>query len=713
MDVLKRLSRQKKPTASIREIKPAGQTQPPQAGAETPNITPVTDEKPTAPSIAGNTTFYTHLAGGQMRLLEICPGEYPEPVSCSLLRVDASGPNISYVALSYCWGDGKEVERVQIDGQQFAISAHLYQGLRRMRSSRASQYIWVDAICINQADDDEKSQQVQQMGAIYDRAQRTIIWLGETGAQQPTCRRDKTGVCTRLELSAFEHPLAVPTMRRKFETDETYSRQDASWMRVWWKRLWVIQEFAASRSDPLVLVGPHAISWDSFAELRWGKQSDRRPLFLRLRAGRTKDYPFARQPLYDLLWDTVVDFECEQPRDKIYALLGLVDDSEKPLEIDYRKPCELVYAEAAVYLIKKHQTVDVLLDKTPRLARGGVALWIPRWRSMQPKWYGKAMDGYSACSYPPDVKLDFRRIRSRKGLGTQPVKSSPCLCMGRAHLTLRCLQFDRIAIRHKWEVPSGFAIRWDDSGDVMFKRDPHGIPKETYRKSERRRRMVRPVITEHLRSTQLEKDLREELKNELWTPRELLKALKFDAHTKNRLDLDRYPHMGYLMLEYIFNGSRRLIDMFDDVPEHPSPHAQKAKETAQMLGLAKNEAVLRDLEVAFSWEEVFQLKTLYFETSQKSQLELLHGGSRYTVPIEGATRVLFSTEGGFTGLGPAQVEPGDEVVVPFGSSRPWVLRNHGDHHVFVGDAVVPGIMSGRLQNLYEDGLVDAEDYTLR
>lgn len=71
------------------------------------------------------------------------------------------------------------------------------------------------------------------------------------------------------------------------------------------------------------------------------------------------------------------------------------------------------------------------------------------------------------------------------------------------------------------------------------------------------------------------------------------------------------------------------------------------------------------------------------------------------------------TTDGFIGFGPEDVSDGDVVVAPFGSSRPWVLRSHGDHYVMLGEALVPGIMSGRLSDLYEEGVVEAEEFCIR
>jgi len=77
-------------------------------------------------------------------------------------------------------------------------------------------------------------------------------------------------------------------------------------------------------------------------------------------------------------------------------------------------------------------------------------------------------------------------------------------------------------------------------------------------------------------------------------------------------------------------------------------------------------------------------------------------------------RDFFSTETGWTGLGPESLEVGDIVVVPFGASRPFILRSCADEDgcfFLIGDAVVPGIMSGQYMN--EQRNSPAQDYYLR
>ena len=658
------------------------------------------------PSLSSNGTFYVdELESNQFRVLEVHPATYDEPVKCSLHLMNVNSLVMKYDALSYCWGDSNELCILNLDQSDgFVVSVHLYQALRRLRLHKRTRYIWVDAICINQANDREKGMQVQQMSTIFGRAERTVIWLGELDALAPNCRKGQDGICTGPKLLAiehFEHPRAVEFIRAKLAADERYSLQKAHRMIVWWKRLWVIQEFAASRGSPRVLIGPHAIDWDFFASMRWGNmEPGTEPLPLRLR----KSGPhLVRQSLYTLLQETVTDFDCKFGGDRIYALLSLVNDDDHGIKVDYAKTEEYAHAQAAFYLVSKYNTVDVLLDKTDRLRKPDLATWIPIWSRVKPLEDAKGHEPYTASNYHPHVKLSFRYPRSISVVES-PVKDtmSSCQCTSRAELTLRCLLFERISTK----IDLSTFARWEKHEVVAWnKEQPWKLTTKQFFEDMGPYCVAFGIQPSAMTMKQTEKHVEHELKyrKDAHILRVILDALKIDYSTQPPLDLKRFPNVGYLMLEYIYNGSKRLIRELETEPLEPGDRLVPMLITAIDFGLEPNKAVLRDLKLAYKWEDQF-ISSLYIA---KDAID----NSR--VPKSGTERVIFSTDSGFTGLGPPRLEVGDEVVVPFGSSRPWVLRSHGDHHVFIGEAVVPGIMSGRLQGLHEEGEIEAVDYVLR
>ena len=89
-----------------------------------------------------------------------------------------------YGALSYTWGPPGDAHTILLNGQPFPIRQNLYDALQQVQSSKLiDQYLWVDAICINQGGDadalHERSLQITRMTQIYEQATRILVWLGK------------------------------------------------------------------------------------------------------------------------------------------------------------------------------------------------------------------------------------------------------------------------------------------------------------------------------------------------------------------------------------------------------------------------------------------------------------------------------------------------------------------------------------------------------
>lgn len=84
-----------------------------------------------------------------------------------------------YIALSYVWGDPSLTEEIIVDGHKIPITYSLYSALRQFQCDAfGEETIWVDALCINQADDAEKSAQIRNMREVYHNAGNVRVWLG-------------------------------------------------------------------------------------------------------------------------------------------------------------------------------------------------------------------------------------------------------------------------------------------------------------------------------------------------------------------------------------------------------------------------------------------------------------------------------------------------------------------------------------------------------
>ncbi|OTA06113.1 ABC transporter [Trichoderma parareesei] len=117
----------------------------------------------------------------EIRMLHLECGSGSSLPQCTLHRVSLrSDPPPKYEALSYTWGDENDRREIAVNGYIVDVTVNLYSALRRLRLENETRVLWIDALCINQTDLDERSQQVQLMRNIYTLCDRTVIWVGET-----------------------------------------------------------------------------------------------------------------------------------------------------------------------------------------------------------------------------------------------------------------------------------------------------------------------------------------------------------------------------------------------------------------------------------------------------------------------------------------------------------------------------------------------------
>lgn len=102
------------------------------------------------------------------------------------LRVVSLDDSPEYTALSYVWGeppDSQDSQEITVNQHDFPVWENLYSALRHMQYETIQPAIWIDAICIDQKNTNEKNDQVPRMGHIYSSAKCVLIWLG-TGDQK-------------------------------------------------------------------------------------------------------------------------------------------------------------------------------------------------------------------------------------------------------------------------------------------------------------------------------------------------------------------------------------------------------------------------------------------------------------------------------------------------------------------------------------------------
>ena len=152
------------------------------------------------------------LKDDNIRLLCLLPSENESAIlQCKLLDYSLrSDTRIHlYEALSYVWGNQDVTLPIQVDGLEFPITINLHAALSCLRDHSFPRIIWVDAICIDQDNLQERAYQVQLMAKLYSKAQRVIVWLGEEtedteGALEDLRRAANQGFAGSLEKEAMQ-----------------------------------------------------------------------------------------------------------------------------------------------------------------------------------------------------------------------------------------------------------------------------------------------------------------------------------------------------------------------------------------------------------------------------------------------------------------------------------------------------------------------------
>lgn len=123
--------------------------------------------------------LYKHLQreSSEIRLVRfIEPSEPAAPIQLELCCTSLNDAH--YSALSYVWGEVTTTIQISIDGNPFDIGTNLYDALKQLRDNGFRSWLWVDSICIQQSDPEEKTWQVGQMRAIFSGADHVYVWLG-------------------------------------------------------------------------------------------------------------------------------------------------------------------------------------------------------------------------------------------------------------------------------------------------------------------------------------------------------------------------------------------------------------------------------------------------------------------------------------------------------------------------------------------------------
>lgn len=324
--------------------------------------------------------IYTKLDSStdSIRILVLEPRSHSNRIICSLEVVGLDSPP-QFEALSYVWGDESKRKNILVNGTTISVTENLEAALRHLRTDSEPRRLWVDAVCICQKNNDEKSSQVRQMGKVYSSAEQVLLWLGES---------------TSETIDAFQYMRSKQNISWPGdwdrETDFSGLKSLLSLLeRPWFQRVWVIQEITLNEKV-LMACGSDCINFNAFEPCvsalwkffkDWGNYPFQNPAVLgfwcatRLIDIRKK---FQSGPVcYETLLETASHCRATNVSDMVFAFRAIADDRPVP-EPDYTKPVEEVYTETAIALLCNGESLDFLaLGGIARQETSKLPTWIP------------------------------------------------------------------------------------------------------------------------------------------------------------------------------------------------------------------------------------------------------------------------------------------------------------------------------------------------
>jgi Heterokaryon incompatibility protein (HET) len=412
----------------------------------------------------------------EIRLIELLPRasnssdqieRFPQ---CNLIHVSLL-EEPEYIALSYTWGDPQDTQPITVGHRSVAVTRNLYSALGHLQNENTARFIWIDAICINQLDNEEKCWQVQFMRSIYQRATFVCIWLGPAntatdkamdvlhsvgikarnlgldGSQGPqilmeamkqwrklACQPSSTDAQSkRVDLGSPEGTVEdgaslTGDLKELYHTISGCCKQENLFpveglnnlfTRLWWSRIWVLQELALARCAVFVCGTKwlnrccftaafnsfKALSYALQHQIAFGKATptlyqksvatatfDGRPTLILDMWATQRHSPL---PLLALLRITCNEgakalgtfkkhhhLDATDPRDKIYGLLGLAADRDQlkdfGIQPDYTRPCRELYISITIAMLRQGYLSVLSLSQFPK-TQIGLPSWVPDW----------------------------------------------------------------------------------------------------------------------------------------------------------------------------------------------------------------------------------------------------------------------------------------------------------------------------------------------
>ena len=389
-----------------------------------------------------------------IRLLHLKPYSDSDQIQADIVEVPIDS-SLQYTALSYVWGEEAPTSKLYINDRMLKIRPNLSDALQRLRKQGVLK-IWADAVCINQADDQERADQVKIMCKIYECAEKVIFYLhgfGNNDSQKlDFILNSLNWFCYRAHRTHLEKgtPLPLPLDWDNLSGYGLPELSDNRWKSVvqflehpWFGRVWVIQESVVAKTGTFFYGDDGQIDdqalyrildtlrgysrflnalgqtpWLHFSPMRraiqrcYDTSSMQSGVFQMVGMKVFGNAQWRPAKLINLLRHTYTATASDE-RDYVFSLIGISHDADTAdLQPSYKEEKEQIYVRVAAYLITTNFGPELFHHLHG--VRKNLPSWVPDWSRIENGVFASSSGGagigvgYSAAMASAQMmKLDI------------------------------------------------------------------------------------------------------------------------------------------------------------------------------------------------------------------------------------------------------------------------------------------------------------------
>lgn len=314
----------------------------------------------------------------EIRVIHILPSLDVEEGTFCRLEVVRLDEGTLFDAISYAWGAMDRGTTIYLNGIETWVGQSLQNILEPLaaREENQGRAIWVDALCINMTDLEERSRQVRIMASIFKSAQDVVFCVG----QNQNDHEDRVAIEAIADLASS---IGIPDQSHQDQLPRQHEFSIISMLgTLFWRRSWIVQEIVLSRRGTILLGSrsfPLRLLEEIFGVIRQyqdGEQDRNLPnsrfqflldsnlQHVRETIWTRLDHKAGRVFRLSELLCRFAKHECTSLHDKVYSLLGLLDPHLPDITVDYSKPLPLVFLDAASVGVNLDKDLNILSHVT-------------------------------------------------------------------------------------------------------------------------------------------------------------------------------------------------------------------------------------------------------------------------------------------------------------------------------------------------------------